>query len=46
MKKAAKAADKVLLAADPDREGEAISWHLAKLLEIDENEKCIFTKDL
>jgi DNA topoisomerase-1 len=29
---AAKAADRVLLATDPDREGEAISWHLAELL--------------
>lgn len=43
MKKAAKAADNVLLAADPDREGEAISWHLAKLLDIDENENCRIT---
>ncbi|MFN3370532.1 MAG: type I DNA topoisomerase [Sphingomonadaceae bacterium] len=29
---AAKAADRVLLATDPDREGEAISWHLAEIL--------------
>ncbi len=43
MKKAAKSADKVYLAADPDREGEAISWHLAQLLEIDENSKCRIT---
>ncbi|MDR0425023.1 MAG: type I DNA topoisomerase [Clostridiales Family XIII bacterium] len=37
MKKEAKAADKVYLATDPDREGEAISWHIAKLLELDES---------
>lgn len=43
MKKAAKSADKVLLAADPDREGEAISWHLAHLLDIDENSDCRIT---
>lgn len=43
MKKAAKSADKIYLAADPDREGEAISWHLAQLLEIDEKSKCRIT---
>lgn len=32
----AKKSDKVYLATDPDREGEAISWHLAKLLKLDE----------
>jgi DNA topoisomerase-1 len=32
LKKAAKAADNVYLAADPDREGEAISWHLQETL--------------
>lgn len=36
LKKEAKNADKVLLAADPDREGEAISWHLAAVLELPE----------
>ena len=32
-------ADNVYLATDPDREGEAISWHLAQELEIDETQK-------
>ncbi|NLB80757.1 MAG: type I DNA topoisomerase, partial [Clostridiaceae bacterium] len=36
LKKLAKAAKRVYLATDPDREGEAISWHLAKALDIDE----------
>lgn len=36
LKKQAKKSDKVYLATDPDREGEAISWHLAKALKIDE----------
>lgn len=40
LKKAAKKADKVYLATDPDREGEAISWHLANLLKIPEDKKC------
>ena len=39
LRKAAKKSDKVYLATDPDREGEAISWHLVKALKIDENEK-------
>ncbi|MBR2885798.1 MAG: type I DNA topoisomerase [Clostridia bacterium] len=43
LKKAAKSADKVYLATDPDREGEAISWHLAQILEIDEKQKCRIT---
>lgn len=43
LKKAAKSADKVFLATDPDREGEAISWHLAELLDIDINKKCRIT---
>ncbi|MBE6935930.1 MAG: type I DNA topoisomerase [Ruminococcaceae bacterium] len=36
--KAAKGSEKVYLATDPDREGEAISWHLAKLLGLDEQD--------
>jgi DNA topoisomerase-1 len=43
LKKEAKAADRIFLATDPDREGEAISWHLASLLDINENEKCRIT---
>src|SRR5258708_33252559 len=31
---AAKSADKVYLAADPDREGEAIAWHIAEALDL------------
>ena len=38
LKKEAKKADKVFLASDPDREGEAISWHLAHILDLDEND--------
>ena len=34
LKKSAKAADTVYLATDPDREGEAISWHLKHLLDL------------
>lgn len=40
LKKAANSSSKVLLATDPDREGEAISWHLAYLLGIDPNTEC------
>ena len=39
LKKEAKKAKKVYLASDPDREGEAISWHLAHILNLDENEE-------
>ena len=38
LKEAAEASDNIYLATDPDREGEAISWHLKELLEIP-NEK-------
>ena len=37
LRKDAKAADKVYLATDPDREGEAISWHLLHALNLDED---------
>lgn len=43
LKKEAKSADRVFLATDPDREGEAISWHLANLLNIKESDKCRVT---
>ncbi|MGY3724771.1 DNA topoisomerase-1 [Granulicatella balaenopterae] len=39
LKREAKKADKVYLASDPDREGEAIAWHLAHLLDLDINEE-------
>ncbi len=40
LKDEAKKADKVFLATDPDREGEAISWHIANLLNLDTEDKC------
>ncbi|MGM9927502.1 MAG: type I DNA topoisomerase [Bacillus sp. (in: firmicutes)] len=40
IKTAAKKAKKVYLAADPDREGEAIAWHLANSLDLDANSSC------
>ena len=40
LKKEAKKASKIYLATDPDREGEAISWHLSYLLEIDPESQC------
>lgn len=43
LKKEAKGADIVYLATDPDREGEAIAWHLAKILEIPEDSVCRVT---
>jgi len=39
LKKEAKKADNIYLATDPDREGEAISWHLAKILNLDESKE-------
>lgn len=50
LKQAAKKADEVLLASDPDREGEAIAWHIAELLkEVNTNLKRVafneITKD-
>ena len=38
--KLAENASQVLLASDPDREGEAIAWHLAEILGIDLSQKC------
>lgn len=40
IRKEAKAAGKIYLATDPDREGEAISWHLAQVLGIDTASAC------
>ena len=39
LRRASKKADKVYLATDPDREGEAISWHLAEALKLDEKKQ-------
>ncbi len=43
LKKDAKNSSKIFLATDPDREGEAISWHLAAILGIDDNSPCRIT---
>lgn len=40
LKKEAKKSDRIFLATDPDREGEAISWHLSQILKLDEKENC------
>lgn len=40
LKDASKKVKKVYLAADPDREGEAIAWHLAHALDLDQTESC------
>ena len=40
LKKKAASAEEVLIATDPDREGEAISWHVAHVLGLDPNTKC------
>ena len=42
LRKAVKKADKVYLATDPDREGEAISWHLAAALKLDQQDKPVY----
>ena len=43
LRKEAKKAEKIYLATDPDREGEAISWHLMKALKLDEtNDKKVY----
>ncbi len=39
LRKEVKKAEKIYLATDPDREGEAISWHLSKALKLEENKK-------
>ena len=39
LKKYAKKAKKVFLASDPDREGEAIAWHLSKILELEDSKE-------
>ena len=43
LKKAAAQADTVYLATDPDREGEAISWHLKELLKLPDEKTCRVT---
>ncbi len=43
LKKAAKKADRIYLATDPDREGEAISWHLQQALNNDSSKMCRIT---
>lgn len=40
LREAGKKAKKVFLAADPDREGEAIAWHLASILDLDPSQAC------
>lgn len=40
LREQAKKADRVMLASDPDREGEAIAWHLVNLLGVDEQSPC------
>ncbi len=40
LKELAESADKVYIATDPDREGEAIAWHIAKVLNIDLDDEC------
>ena len=43
LRKLVKKADKVYLATDPDREGEAISWHLSKALKLEDKKACRIT---
>lgn len=42
LRKEVKKADKIYLATDPDREGEAISWHLMKALKLEESTKPVY----
>ena len=46
LRKKAKKCDKIYLATDPDREGEAISWHIAQMLDLDmnDNNRIAFTE--
>jgi len=41
LKKAGRGAEKVFLAPDPDREGEAIAWHIAEEIDTGKNKKCM-----
>ncbi len=43
LKKEAKDAKKVYIATDPDREGEAIAWHLANILDVEDSKMCRVT---
>ena len=43
LRKEALRADKVWLASDPDREGEAIAWHIQEVLQLPENKVCRIT---
>lgn len=42
LKREAKRSDEVILATDPDREGEAIAWHLAQALNLEEPKRIVF----
>lgn len=43
LKELAAKAEKIFIATDPDREGEAIAWHIAQVLKVDENSDCRIT---